>query len=320
MNRLFKVKTWLAAIVFTSWIWTDASAENGRSASVLNAPELRKTAAGAAYQFYKDMSYPGAESEQKLDLYIPEGAQAGLRPAVLVIHGGGWAQGDKNDPNPREFSAFFVDEGYIAVSINYTLNVYEGALWKSTRLKASWPQNIYDCKSALRWMKKHAAELGIDPNRIAVAGASAGGHLALLTGLSAGNKELNSGGSFLDQDNSVRCIINFYGIPDVRRWGGNVFINETEKDHPEIWALASPVEHLSKESPPILTIHGTADAVVKIELADEFDRILKGKGLPHQYAAVTNAVHAFGLNPPQMDLRPVIRQFLNDHFSAPSGN
>ncbi len=334
-NWLFQVKKGLVVFVFTGGIWAEALAEKDGPAPVsdsgtvrqdttfrlvLNTPELKKTAAGTAYRFYSDINYPGAENEQKLDVYIPEKAPSGLRPAILFIHGGGWAAGAKSDPNPREFSAFFVDEGYIAVSINYTLNIYEGKPWKSTRLKASWPQNIYDCKSALRWMKKHAAELGIDPNRIAVMGASAGGHLALLTGLSAGNKELNSGGALLDQDNTVRCIINLYGIPDVRRWGGKVFINETEEEHPEIWALASPVEHLSKESPPILTIHGTADPTVKIELADEFNEILKSRGLSYQYVAVTNAVHGFRLNPPQMDLRPVLRQFFNDHFSTASGH
>lgn len=276
--------------------------------------KLKKTNTGVNYQFYADISYPGAEKEQRMDVYLPATGGGIPRPAVLIIHGGGWAKGDKADNREREFATFMIDQGYAAVSINYTLTGYEGEVWRSPRMRGAWPQNIYDCKSALRWMKKNASALGIDPDRIAVIGGSAGGHLALLTGLSAESKELNAGGSSLDQNSSVRCIIDFYGIPDVRRWGGGSFIDESQQEHPEIWALASPVEHLTKDSPPILIVHGTADPTVNIGLSKEFVEILKEKGVSHQYVVVENAVHTFGLKPPQMDLRPVVRQFLKDNL------
>jgi acetyl esterase/lipase len=278
--------------------------------------ELNKTRVGTEYRLYRDLSYSGSENEQKLDLYLPTGTQFGLRPAVLIIHGGGWAKGDKAAAREREFATFMVDEGYVAVSINYTLTAYEGEVWKSKRLKGAWPQNIHDCKSALRWMKKNADAIGIDPERIAVMGGSAGGHLALLTGLSARSEELNRSGGYLEQNNAVRCIIDFYGIPDIRRWGGGAFIDESQQDHPEVWALASPVEHLSKESPPILIVHGTADPTVNIKLSDEFAGILKDKGISHRYVVVENAVHTFGLNPSQMDLRPAVRQFLRENLNC----
>jgi acetyl esterase/lipase len=281
---------------------------------VCGKSELNKTRLGTEYRVYRDLSYSGSENEQKLDLYLPVGSESKLRPAVLIIHGGGWAKGDKADARERDFAMFMVDEGYAAVSINYTLTEYEGEVWRSKRLKGAWPQNIYDCKSALRWMKKNADAFGFDRERIAVMGGSAGGHLALLTGLSAGSEELNRGGGYLEQNNAVRCIVNFYGIPDVRLWGGGAFIDESQQDHPDVWALASPVEHLSKESPPILIVHGTADPTVDIKLSDRFVEILKEKAISHRYVVVENAVHTFGLRPSQMDLRPVVRQFLTENL------
>jgi acetyl esterase/lipase len=300
----------MVALLFWG-IWTPTFALDSTSLGhSFGASALKKTSAGTTYQFYSDIHYPGAECDQLLDLYLPAGSVAGVRPAVLIIHGGGWAKGDKADAREREFAAFMVDEGYVAVSINYTLTAYEGEAWKSRRLKGSWPQNIYDCKSALRWMKKNAEKLQINPARIAVMGGSAGGHLALLTGLSSESKELNNGGSFLDQDNSVRCIIDFYGIPDVRQSSGKAFIDEPQLQYPEIWSLASPVEHLSRNAPPILIVHGTADPTINIKLSDDFIEILEEKKISYQYVKVENAVHTFGLRPSQMDLRPVVRQFL----------
>ena len=114
----------------------------------------------------------------------------------------------------------------------------------------------------------------------------------------------------------MRCIVNFYGIPDVRRWGGEYFLEESEQSNPGLWALASPVEHISGNSPPILTVHGTADEMVKIELSDEFDAILKQKGVRHEYVVVQDAAHSFALCPPEQNLRPVVRAFLRNHLAA----
>jgi acetyl esterase/lipase len=246
-----------------------------------------------------------------LDLYLPKKMSAEARPAVLIIHGGGWAIGDKADARERQFAELMMDEGYVAISINYTMTAYEGAVWKSKRLKGAWPQNICDCKNALAWMVKNAGELSVDTNRLAVMGGSAGGHLALLTGLSNGKTEFGDG---CFGGGTVRCIIDFYGIPDVRRWGGKAFIDEPEAEHPEIWALASPVEHLTEDSPPILIVHGTEDPTVNVGLSEEFVGILKARGLPHQYVVVKGARHSFGLLLPEMDLRPVVRDFLNENL------
>jgi acetyl esterase/lipase len=295
-------------------------AEDIRAAGVSNLPgmacsgvETKKTVAGNAYSVVRDVRYAGTAGAQLLDLYRPEPPVATLRPVVVIIHGGGWAVGDKADAREREFAALMMDEGYVAVSINYTMTAYEGEAWKSPRVKGSWPQNICDCKSALAWLVKNAVGLGIDTNRLAIMGGSAGGHLALLTGLSNGTADFGSG---CNGGGKVRCIVDFYGIPDVRRWGGWAFVDESETEHPEIWASASPVEHLSACSPPILIVHGTVDKTVDVKLSDEFADILKAKGLPYEYVKVPGAGHAFGLHPPGtgVDLGPVVQKFLRTNL------
>jgi acetyl esterase/lipase len=267
------------------------------------------TKAGTAYTICSDVGY--GEGPQLLDLYLPGKTADEFRPAVVLIHGGGWAIGDKADARERQFAELMMDEGYVAISINYTLTAYEGEVWKSKRLKGGWPQNIRDCKNALVWIVKNAGELGIDTNRLAVMGGSAGGHLALLTGLSNGATEFGDG---CLGDGTVRCIIDFYGIPDIRRWGGKAFIDEPEAAHPEIWAKASPMEHLTKKSPPILIVHGTEDPTVPITLSDEFAELLGEKGIPFEYIKVDGAKHSFGLYPPQQDLTPVVQKFLSENL------
>jgi len=309
-----------------AWVTSMAMADSVRAAdpgpsstgelsTALPEPQIQKTRSGTAYKLFSDVPYAPGEGRQRLDVYLPDKPPATKgRPAVLIIHGGGWTKGDKAKAREINFASFMVEQDYAAVSINYTLTQSLGDPPDPDK-KGAWPQNIYDCKSALRWMKKNAELLGIDPQRIAVMGGSAGGHLALLTGLSAKNAELNQGGYHTEQDNSVRCIIDFYGVPDVRKWGGNLFINEKPMEKfPEIWALASPVTHLGPDSPPILVVHGTADPLVKIELSDEFVEILKAKGVTHEYIVIQDAVHMFALNPPQMDLAPAVGAFLKKHL------
>jgi acetyl esterase/lipase len=283
---------------------------------ILGQPELKKTARGHSYWFYGDVNYMGHNNTQLLDIYIPVSTRVNFEvPAVLIIHGGGWATGHKGRRTEIEFAEFMVDEGYVAVSANYTLTEYEGRAFHSLRTKGSWPQNIYDCKSALRWIKQHAEDIGIKRDQIAVMGASAGGHLALLLGLTADCAFLNTGGSYLDQDGHVRCIINFYGIPDIRKWGGHVFIEESLNERPEVWALASPVEHLSAQSPPILIIHGTADPTVPFAFSEAFAEQMSEHGLTHEFVVVEGGGHSFGLQPKGKDLRPFLKRFLRENLN-----
>lgn len=299
--------------VLAGIFWTIAFLGMSDEKSVFgSATEVdQRTATGQAYLRYDDLRYVDGEGQQLLDLYLPGKSADELRPAVLLIHGGGWAIGDKADARERQFAELMMDEGYLAISINYTLTSYEGKAWKSKRLKGAWPQNICDCKNALAWIVANAAELGVDTNRLAVMGGSAGGHLVLLTGLSNGKTEFGDG---CFGGGTVRCIIDFYGIPDIRRWGGKAFIDEPEAEHPEIWALASPVEHLTENSPPILIVHGTEDPTVDIGLSDEFAEILDEKEIPFEYIKIDGAKHSFGLRPPQQDLTPLVRRFLQDNL------
>ena len=281
---------------------------------LLGTGEPLTTASGLGCTAYRDLPYPCTNNSLRLDVYRPASATEAPRPAVLLIHGGGWAFGDKGDAGQLRNALFAVEEGYVAVSLNYTLTLFAGGSIRGSKLKAAWPNNIFDCKSALRWMKKNAEALGIDPNRIAVWGGSAGGHLALLTGLSAHSEPLNKGGGLKDQDNSVRCIIDFFGAPDLREFPVYSLLDDADMDNKEVLSLASPIEHLSSDSPPILIVHGSADEQVEQSLSDAFVEELKRRGIPHEYLPLENVGHGFGLMAGKRDLRPILQAFLKKHL------
>mgnify|MGYP002682519489 CR=1 FL=1 len=100
----------------------------------------------------------------------------------------------------------------------------------------------------------------------------------------------------------------------LRVWGGGNFIDESRTIYPEVWALASPVEHLSEKSPPMLIIHGDQDETVDIKLSETFVAILRKKNLRHQYVVVHGGPHSFALQWKAIDLRPAIRKFLKACF------
>ena len=213
-----------------------------------------------------------------------------------------------------EFATFAIDEGYAAVSVNYTLTRFVGGTPRGSKIRGAWPDNLYDCKSALRWMKKMSPVIGLDPTRIAVCGGSAGGHLALLCGLSSSCAELNRNGGSLEEDNSVRCVIDFYGIPDVRKFETYSLMQDADRVDSRVLALASPVEHCTKESPPVLVIHGGADEDVETSLSEEFVSVMRAREAPHVFKVLPGAGHGFGLQPPEEDLRPLVSSFLRKHL------
>jgi len=278
------------------------------------AAETCETKTHHPYKLLRDVLYPGAAGEQKADVYLPIQESQTPRSALLLIHGGGWAAGDKASPKQVELAQFAIDEGYIAVSINYSLTKFSNGNPRGEKIRAGWPNNIYDCKCALQWMKQLSGTLGIDPDKIAVVGSSAGAHLALLLGLSAHSDELNAYGKPQPHDSSVRCIIDFYGVTDARRFEVYSLLSERERYNTNTLKLASPIEHLSEKSPPVLILHGNMDSDVEPAFSSDFAAKAKALNTACEYVLIENAGHGFGLQANEQDLRPVLRNFLRKYL------
>lgn len=281
-------------------------------------------AAAPGVRIVKDVEYLGAGRKEKLDLYLPEAPVAGkLAPALVWIHGGGWSGGEKGEQRAQEICGTLAAAGYVAVSIDYRLG------------NRSWPQNLLDCKNAVRFLRAKAAEFHLDPNRIAVAGGSAGGHLALMVGFTTGMAGLEPDAPYAGVSSAVRCIIDMYGPTNLltrkdiakdgtpsatRRLMGKSLEYFGAKDEEDpVLKLASPVTHVRREVPPVLVLHGRADTTVDYHQSDELVRLLKEKGAKHEYLLIDGVGHTFawenwGKKKMERDLRPVALAFLAKHL------
>ncbi|MBN8525069.1 MAG: alpha/beta hydrolase [Planctomycetes bacterium] len=264
-----------------------------------------------------DIPYLGPDRAEMMDAYLPPERFARPCPAVLLIHGGGWCMNDKANERERNIGATLSANGYAVFSINYLLNSRENDA-AGRPVSVAWPQNFIDCVSALRHIRAHAAEYGIDPQRIGVMGGSAGGHLAMLVGASATVPGMPRGSLHPEQPVDVRCIITFYGIHDVHGRRANVFAGASEAETAENVRLASPSTWFGPATPPILIAHGTADTIVPVENARALTDVLRHRGVPYWYVEISGAPHTFHLEPEQMDLRPLVLSFLARHLGAPA--
>lgn len=304
-----------------------------RRVSVLLVPVLCAAtvslvaAEGSAPKIVLDVPYLAEDRAEKLDLYLPVSRPAGTRsPALVWIHGGGWKGGAKSDGRARQVCTIAAQAGYVAVSIDYKLGA------------GAWPVNLEDCKNAVRFLRANADEFGIDPARIAIGGGSAGGHLALLVGLTSDAPELAPAQPYPGVADDVRCIVSFYGVTDLRvasdpeagkkmpamqrliRNSLAVFGATSPGD--EVLALASPLTHLRADSPPILTFHGREDATVDCAQAEELDRTARAVGARHRLLVLEGVGHSFSLRgskrtPVPRELETEFLKFLETNLGSP---
>ena len=235
----------------------------------------------------RDVPYvTGGHERQKLDLYLP--ATGEKRPLLVWIHGGGWEGGNKNECPALGLIA----HGFVVASLNYRLSQH-----------AVFPAQIEDCKSAIRWLRAHAEEYGIDPARIGVWGASAGGHLVSLLGTTGHEQEFDKGEN-LDQSSRVQCVINWFGPTDFLHWGNTSIIDVADPkspivklfggplaEHEALGRSASPVNHVQKDAAPFLIMHGDKDSIVPLQQSEALHAALKLAGADTTLEILPGANH-----------------------------
>jgi acetyl esterase/lipase len=267
----------------------------------------------SGFKVLRDLDYVGdGNKRQMLDLYLPETKTTKPRPLVVYVHGGGWENGSKEQAGV--LFNLLKDRDYAGASINYRLTN-----------EAVWPAQIHDCKAAIRALRAHAAENQIDPDKIAVFGISAGGHLVSMLGVTGGVKELEGKlGLHLSQSSRVTCVLDFCGPSNFLTFTGegtiiNVndpktglskLIGGTVNEKPEVARNASPVNYLTSDDAPFLIIHGTKDNIVRYAQATEFDTALEKAKIPATLITGTNGGHVFFSAP----LFERMRAFLDRHL------
>lgn len=218
------------------------------------------------------------------DVYTPRGE--GPFPAVLLVHGGGWRRRDRSDMT--RLSERLVERGFVAMNTSYRF---------APRYR--FPAQLADLREALRWLHANAARLRLDPNRVGALGYSAGAHLVTLLATVSPGDELDQslGGGSL----RPRAVVGGGTPTDLRRFkGGRLvpeFLGATWEENPSVFALASPIVHVTPDDPPMFLYHGGWDALVPPSHAIDLSRALAAAGVHSELHVLRGFGHmtAFGL-------------------------
>jgi acetyl esterase/lipase len=219
--------------------------------------------------------------ELQMDIQRPQPVGV-AKPAIVFLCGNGWGY-DKT--LNREGFWYALDlanqKGYVGVTVDYSASVENS----NRRPIGIFPAQIYDVKSAIRFLKANAAQYDIDPTRIGVVGFSSGGNLALLLGLTVPADGLEGQDDYLQYSSSVQAVVNLSGATDLVSWNKEPYVSaylggplETK---PEQYKKASPTTYVKAGTVPILTIHGDKDTSVSMDQALLLDARMKEVGAPH---------------------------------------
>jgi acetyl esterase/lipase len=216
--------------------------------------------------------YRSGESRAfRLDLALPARTDGQPRPAIVIVHGGGWRAGSKTDAVYQGLLLDYARQGYVTTSVEYRLTG-----------EAPFPAAVGDVKCAVKWVRAHARELGVDPNRVGAYGHSAGAHLALMAALVPESAGLDS----------PEC--DWQGV------SGNVDVvaagatptapgaRQGQMSRADWW----PVNYVSAQAPPMLRLQGTAEEIVPVAAVDTFIARMKAAGARDvNYVRVTGGTH-----------------------------
>ena len=247
-------------------------------------------------EVHEEIAYGiGGDQRLYLDIAVPVGAD-GLRPAVLYIHGGGWAGGKRQDLGGeiRRMAA----RGYVAATITYRLAP-----------KSLFPAAVEDAKTAVRYLRANVGEWNIDPERIGAVGFSAGAHLAMMLGVMQNGDGLDGdswNSAWEGQDASVNAVVSYVGptnllsdYPPVSQQIVANFIGGAKDEKRDAYERASPVTYVDQRDAPMLLFAGTRDQLVPWDQAVQMAQALTEAGIPGRIELCLGQDH--GLNSPEID-------------------
>lgn len=231
--------------------------------------------------------FNATRQDLKMDIIMPKAWEGHTPcPCVVWICGGAYMMVDRSVWMPEMMQ--IARAGYVVASIEYR-----------TSNETQFPAQLMDVKAAVRYLRAHAQQYCIDPERIYAMGESAGGTMACLLGVTGGHPEYEQG-DYLEQSSHVSGVVDFYGITDVSRealrldigvppWTMDAFLGE--KFTSEQAAAGSAISYVSEQTPPFMILHGTEDYLVPVEQSTRFYEALQEKGVPSQLFLVEGAVH-----------------------------
>ncbi len=202
-------------------------------------------------------------------------------PAVMWIHGGGWSSGSHHE---MQQTVRLANHGYLVLSVEYRL-VDE----------AIWPAQIEDCKLGVRWLRENAAKYNVNPDRIGCWGASAGGHLAALMGVTGDKPDLEGKGGSAGFSSRVQAVVDFCGPTDfkgrsdvTRKMAGGTY-----EEMPDVFKQMSPLENVNPKACPFLIVNGEKDMTVPLFHPQFMTEALKRANVPVELIIVKNAGHGY---------------------------
>ena len=236
-----------------------------------------------------DIEYSNVGQRVAMDIVRPRAASTELRPAILMVHGGGFRGGNRQSYLP--LAARLAERGYVVATASYRLAP-----------RHQFPAAVEDIKAAVRFLRANAVRFGIDPEKIGAMGGSAGGHLVLMLAFTGGLAEFEGSGPNRDFSSKVQCVVNYYGPSDfTQSYSKSVDAAQVlpqflggDLDHNRlIHQRASPLNWITPAAAPVLSIHGTQDTYVAYEHSVWVTERLLAAGVPTELETIPGAGHGF---------------------------
>lgn len=250
----------------------------------------------------------------QLDLYLPTTSITHPKPGIVFVHGGGWRSGYRTNFTPMAIG--LAQRGYVTATISYRLAG-----------EAKYPAAIHDVKAAVRWLRRNAKKYGVNPQQIAVAGGSAGGQIASLTGVTNSLEKFDPQLHRSPISSDVQAIINIDGLSDFTSEAARLHEDDPRKkpsaagfwfdgryaEKTDLWHEASPTFYVNKDTPPILFLI-SAQPRFSVGYQEMIEK-MKPFGIAYQVSQISESPHSFWLFDPW--LQPsinIVEQFLNRQF------